>query len=558
MNRPLVLIILDGWGYAPPSKANAIALARKPNYDRLLTEYPNTLIHTSGRFVGLPQGQMGNSEVGHLNIGAGRVVYMDITKIDLMIEKGDLYSNPVLMEAMKNARHGGRQLHLFGLLSDGGVHSHQNHLYALLRMAKQNGVDRTYVHCFMDGRDTLPTNGAVYLQQLQQKMRELGGKIASVSGRYYAMDRDKKWDRELKAFDAMVAGKAEGGEFVDPIQGAKESYNRGVTDEFIVPFVCVDNRGAPVAAIRDEDSVINFNFRADRARQITRCLARESGLTAQGGRDLPDAEALDAAIPRERVPKRLKYTCMSHYDKQFTLPYVVTPDALKNILANVMAEHQLRNLRVAETEKYAHVTYFFNGGIEKPFAGEDRMLVPSQKVATYDLKPEMSAAGIAESVIKAANDSTFDVVIVNFANADMVGHSGKIPPTVQAVETVDACLGEIYTAVRRAGGAMLITAGHGNAEMMIDPATGGPHTAHTTNPVPFIAVSEDAQKFTLRENGSLQDISPTVLGMLGFAQPAEMTGHGLRGNDLRNKDLMNNDLGNSDLQGTDLRVSKSS
>ncbi|MCU1220289.1 MAG: phosphoglycerate mutase, partial [Candidatus Angelobacter sp.] len=270
MNRPLVLIILDGWGYAPPSKANAIALARKPNYDRLLTQYPNTLIHTSGRFVGLPQGQMGNSEVGHLNIGAGRVVYMDITKIDLMIEKGDLFSNPALLEAMKNARHGGRQLHLFGLLSDGGVHSHQNHLYALLRMAKQSGVDRTFVHCFMDGRDTLPTNGAVYLQQLQQKTRELGGKIASVSGRYYAMDRDKKWDRELKAFDAMVAGKAEGGEFVDPVQGVKDSYNRDVTDEFTIPFTCVDNRGEPVATIRDDDSVINFNFRADRARQITR------------------------------------------------------------------------------------------------------------------------------------------------------------------------------------------------------------------------------------------------------------------------------------------------
>ncbi len=504
MNRPLVLIILDGWGYAPPSKANAIALARKPNYDRLLTEYPNTLIHTSGRFVGLPQGQMGNSEVGHLNIGAGRVVYMDITKIDLMIEKGDLYSNPVLMEAMKNARHGGRQLHLFGLLSDGGVHSHQNHLYALLRMAKQNGVDRTYVHCFMDGRDTLPTNGAVYLQQLQQKMRELGGKIASVSGRYYAMDRDKKWDRELK------------------------SYNRDVTDEFIIPFTCVDNRGEPVATIRDDDSVINFNFRADRARQITRCLARESGLTAQGGSDLPDAEALDATIPRSRVPKNLKYICMTQYDKQFTLPFVVQPDSLKNILANVMAEHDLRNLRVAETEKYAHVTYFFNGGIEKPFPGEDRVLVPSQKVATYDLKPEMSAAGIADAVIKAVNDSAFEVVIVNFANADMVGHSGKIPPTVQAVETVDACLGEIYKAVRARGGAMLITADHGNAEMMIDPATGGPHTAHTTNPVPFIVVSEDAQKLALRSEGSLQDISPTVLGMLGFDQPKEMKGKDLR------------------------------
>jgi 2,3-bisphosphoglycerate-independent phosphoglycerate mutase len=312
------------------------------------------------------------------------------------------------------------------------------------------------------------------------------------------------------------------------VQGVKDSYNRDVTDEFIIPFTCVDNRGQAVATIRDDDSVINFNFRADRARQITRCLARESGLTARGGRDLPDSEALDAAIPRSRVPKNLKYICMTQYDKQFTLPFVVQPDSLKNILANVMAEHNLRNLRVAETEKYAHVTYFFNGGIEKPFPGEDRVLVPSQKVATYDLKPEMSAQGIADAVIKAANDSAFDVVIVNFANADMVGHSGKIPPTVQAVETVDYCLGEIYKAVRARGGAMLITADHGNAEQMIDPATGGPHTAHTTNPVPFIVVSEDAKKLALRSEGSLQDISPTVLGMLGFDQPREMTGKDLR------------------------------
>jgi 2,3-bisphosphoglycerate-independent phosphoglycerate mutase len=529
MNKPLVLIILDGWGYAPPSNANAISLARKPNYDRLLKEFPNTLIHTSGRYVGLPQGQMGNSEVGHLNIGAGRIVYMDITKIDLMIENGELFSNPVLLEAMKNARSGGRQLHFLGLLSDGGVHSHQNHLYALLRMAKQNGVDRTYVHCFMDGRDTLPTNGAGYIEKLQQKMRELGvGKVATVSGRYYAMDRDKKWDRELKAFDAMVAGKAEGGEYIDPVRGMKDSYNRDVTDEFVVPFVCIGPEGKPIATIRDDDSVINFNFRADRARQITRCLARESGLSPQNGRDLPDAEALDATIPRNRVPKNLKYVCMTHYDKLFTLPFVVQPDSLKNILANVMADHQLRNLRVAETEKYAHVTYFFNGGVEKPYPGEDRVLVPSPKVATYDLKPEMSARGIADTVVKAASDSAFDVVIVNFANADMVGHSGRIPPTVQAVETVDACLGDIYHAVRQRGGAMLITADHGNAEQMIDPTTGGPHTAHTTNPVPFIVVSEDAQKFSLRPDGSLQDISPTVLGMLGFAQPKEMTGKDLR------------------------------
>ena len=529
-NKPLVLVILDGWGYAPPSKANAISLARKPSYDSLLRDYPNTLIHTSGRYVGLPQGQMGNSEVGHLNIGAGRVVYMDITKIDLMIENGDFFSNETLLTAMKYARSGGRRLHIFGLLSDGGVHSHQNHLYALLRMAKTNGIDRVFVHPFMDGRDTLPTNGAGYIEQLQQKVRELNStaKIASVSGRYYAMDRDKRWDRELKAFSAMVEGKAEGGTTVDPVQAMKASYNNGVTDEFVIPFVCVDNRGESVGTIRDDDSCINFNFRADRARQITRVLARESGLNKEGGRDLPDWEGLDAAIPRSRIPKNLLYTCMTQYDSHFALPVVIPPDALTNILANVMAQHDLRNLRVAETEKYAHVTYFFNGGIEKPFPGEDRVLVPSQKVATYDLKPEMSAPGIADAVVKAVADGTFDVIIVNFANADMVGHSGKIPPTIKAVETVDACLQQVYQTVRQRGGAMLVTADHGNAEMMIDPATGGPHTAHTINPVPLIAISEDAKHFSLRSDGALQDLSPTMLGMLGIPQPKEMTGHDLR------------------------------
>jgi 2,3-bisphosphoglycerate-independent phosphoglycerate mutase len=531
MNRPkpLVLIILDGWGYAPPSKANAISLARKPTYDKLLVEYPNTLIHTSGRFVGLPEGQMGNSEVGHLNIGAGRVVYMDITRIDMMIEKGDFFSNPVLLAAIKHARSGGRRLHLFGLLSDGGVHSMNTHLYALLKMAKQNGVDRVFVHCFMDGRDTLPTSGARYIEQLQQKMREYGvGKIASVEGRYYAMDRDRRWEREAKAFTAMVKGAGEGGRYIDPVQGVKESYNRDVTDEFIVPFVVTDNRGEPLATVRDEDACICFNFRADRARQITRVLARESDLAADGGRNLPDAEALDATIPRTEVPKNLEYVCMTQYDKAFTLPYVVPPEELQNILANVMANLNMRNLRVAETEKYAHVTYFFNGGIEKPFSGEDRTLVPSPKVATYDLKPEMSAQGIADAVVNAVEKGTFDVVIVNFANADMVGHSGKIPPTIKAVETVDACLNEIYRAVRQKGGGILVTADHGNAEMMIDPATGGPHTAHTTNPVPLIIISEAAKSFALRSDGALQDISPTILGLLGVPQPKDMTGRDLR------------------------------
>src|SRR5947199_1314210 len=510
--KPLILIILDGWGYRAETKANAIALARKPVYDRLLREYPNTLIQTSGPFVGLPEGQMGNSEVGHLNIGAGRIVHMDSTRIELMIQNGEFFQHPVLLRAMKSARSSGRQLHLFGLLSDGGVHSYQTHLHALLKMAKQNEVERVFVHAFMDGRDTLPTNGARYIEQLQQAMREYNtGKIASVSGRYYAMDRDRRWERITKAYSAIVFGEAEGGKYTDAVQGVKESYNKGVTDEFIVPFICTDSKGQALTTIRDEDSCICFNFRADRVRQVTRALTRNSGLNEQQGRDLPGAGDLDATIPRHRTPKNLHYVCMTRYDKNFALPVVIQPESLQNILANVMAQLNLRNLRVAETEKYAHVTYFFNGGIEQPFPGEDRILVPSPRVATYDLKPEMSAAGIADAVVKAVEDGTFDVIIVNFANADMVGHSGKIEPTVKAVETVDACLGRIEAAIRARGGAMLITADHGNAELMIDPATGGPHTAHTTNPVPFIVVSENAKQFTLNSGGSLRDISPTIL-----------------------------------------------
>jgi 2,3-bisphosphoglycerate-independent phosphoglycerate mutase len=529
--KPLVLIILDGWGYSPKIEANAIALAHKPVYDRLLREYPNTLIQTSGHSVGLPDGQMGNSEVGHLNIGAGRIVHMDSTRIELMIQNGEFFSDPVLLKAMKNAQNGGRQLHLFGLLSDGGVHSYQTHLHALLKMAKQNGLDtnRVFVHAFMDGRDTLPTNGAGYLEQLKKATQEYNtGQIASISGRYYAMDRDRRWERILKATNAMVHGEGEGGKYADPIQGVKDSYNKSVTDEFIVPFVCTGKNGTPVGTIRDDDSCICFDFRADRVRQITRALTRNSGLNAEGGRDLPGADDLDATIPRDRTPKNLTYICMTQYDKKFALPVVIQPESMDNILANVMGQMNLRNLRVAESEKYAHVTYFFNGGIEQPFPGEDRIMVQSPKVATYDLKPEMSAAGIADTVIKAVEDATFDVIIVNFANADMVGHSGKIGPTVKAVEVVDACLGRIELAVRAKGGAMLITADHGNAEQMIDPVSGGPHTAHTTNPVPFIVVPENGKKFKLKPGGSLRDISPTVLGMLGLDEPKEMTGQDLR------------------------------
>ncbi|MGA9527274.1 MAG: 2,3-bisphosphoglycerate-independent phosphoglycerate mutase [Terriglobales bacterium] len=529
--KPLVLIILDGWGYRAETKANAIALARKPTYDRFLRDYPNTLIHTSGPFVGLPEGQMGNSEVGHLNIGAGRIVHMDITRIDLMIQNGEFFSHPALVDAMKHARVGGRKLHLFGLVSDGGVHSRQEHLHALLKMARQQGVDRVFVHAFMDGRDTAPTNGAGYLELLQQKMRDYNsGRIATVNGRYYAMDRDKRWERISKAYDAMVYGKAEGGTYSDAVQGMKQSYNKGVTDEFVLPFVCTekDSHGEPIAKIGDDDACICFNFRADRVREITRALCRNSNLNEKGGSDLPGAADLDATIPRDRAPKNLKYVCMTQYDKNFSLPVVIPPESMANILANVMGGLNMRNLRVAETEKYAHVTYFFNGGVEQPFPGEDRVMIQSPKVATYDLKPEMSAAGVADAIVKAANDNAFDVVIANFANADMVGHSGKLEPTIKAIEAVEACLGEVEKAVRARGGAMLITADHGNAEMMIDPITGGPHTAHTTNPVPFIVIAEDATKYTLKPNGSLRDISPTILGMLGITEPKEMTGADLR------------------------------
>ena len=529
MKQPLVLTILDGWGYRADTFANAIAQARKPTYDRLLAEFPSTLIQASDHFVGLPDGQMGNSEVGHLNIGAGRVVTMDITRIDAMIANGDFFRDPVIVAAMQKARVAGKQLHLLGLVSDGGVHAQQAHLHALLKAAKLNGVENVFVHAFMDGRDTLPQSGAGYLAKLQKEMQELGlGRLATVSGRYYAMDRDRRWERERQTFDAMVKGNAVGGAYSDAIARVNESYNNGITDEFIVPFVVVDAAGEPITRVRDEDVCICFNYRADRARQITRVLARNSGLTKLDGRELPGADDLDKEIPRSEVPANLQYVCMTQYDKQFTLPLVIHPQSMDNLLANLLAQANLRNLRVAETEKYAHVTYFFNGGIEKEFPGEERQMVTSQKVATYDLAPEMSANGIADVVSKAIEDAAFDLIVVNFANADMVGHSGKMAPTIKGVETIDACLGRLYQTLKQKGGSMLITADHGNAEMLVDPGAGGPHTSHTTNPVPFILVSEDAKNYRLRSDGSLRDISPTVLAMLGLDQPREMTGSDMR------------------------------
>jgi 2,3-bisphosphoglycerate-independent phosphoglycerate mutase len=495
--KPLVLTILDGWGYSPSLEGNAIAAARKPTYDALLRDFPNTLVHTSGPFVGLPEGQMGNSEVGHLNIGAGRVIYMDVTRIDLMIASGEFFKDPVLLASMRHART--RRLHLMGLLSDGGVHSMNTHLYALMEMAKREGVGDVAIHCFMDGRDTPPESGVEFIEALQKKIREIGvGRIATISGRYYAMDRDKRWDRIDRARNAMVHGAGE--KFTDPVAAVKRSYERGITDEFIEPITIVDHRNEPVGDIRLADAAIFFNYRADRGRQMTRSL-------------------IEASL-------KLHFTSMTEYDKSLHVPFVLEREHPNNILANVMAQHNWKNLRVAETEKYAHVTYFFNGGNEAPYPGEERELVQSPKVATYDLQPEMNAAGVTEVVVNAIEKRDFDVIVMNYANADMVGHSGKFEPTVRAVEAVDAGLRDVYAALKRKGGRWIITADHGNAEMMIDPGTRGPHTYHTTNPVPFIVV--DDEKRPLRSGGALQDIAPTILGMLHVDQPKEMTGHDLR------------------------------
>jgi 2,3-bisphosphoglycerate-independent phosphoglycerate mutase len=511
--KPIVLTVLDGWGFRAETKGNAIALARKPAYDALLKKFPNTLIHTSGPYVGLPEGQMGNSEVGHLNIGAGRIVHMDITRIDLLIANKQLQNVPLFQQAMERGRQ--RRLHLMGLLSDGGVHSHINHLFALLEMAKQQKVENVFIHCFMDGRDTPPHSGRDFVRQLQQKICELGvGQIATLVGRYYAMDRDNRWERIELAYRAVVHGEAET-RTDDPLAALQRSYEQDVTDEFVKPIVVTKGSGptAPaVGPIRDHDAIIFFNFRADRARQMTYALAA------------PD---FDKFVDPQR-PKNLFYVAMTQYDKNWPwLKYVIGAEKLEHILAQVFADLHYTNLRCAETEKYAHVTYFFNGGVEKPFAGEERILVPSPKVATYDLKPEMSAAGITDTVVKAIEKGEFDAIIMNYANADMVGHSGKLEAAIQAVEAVDAGLARIYQTLQPRGGAWIITADHGNAETMIDPKTGGLHTYHTTNPVPFILVTDD-DHLSLQAGGALRDIAPTMLAVLGQPQPKDMTGCDLR------------------------------
>ena len=509
----MVLTVLDGWGYRAETKGNAIALARKPSYDELLRKFPNTLIQTSGPFVGLPEGQMGNSEVGHMNMGAGRVVHMDITRVDLLIANKQLEQVPLFQRAMDRGRQ--RQLHFLGLLSDGGVHSHINHLFALLEMAKQHKVERVFVHCFMDGRDTPPNSGRDFVRELQQKMRELGvGEIATVVGRYYAMDRDNRWERIALAYRAMTHGEAET-RSSDPVVALQSSYEQGVTDEFVKPVVITHGQGPsapPVGLIRDDDAVVFYNFRADRARQMTYALAG------------PD---FDKFVDAKR-PKNLFYVAMTKYDQKWPwLQAVLSSEKLEQILAQVFQDLQYKNLRCAETEKYAHVTYFFNGGVEKPFGGEERILVPSPKVATYDLQPEMSAEGITETVVKVIEKGEFDAIIMNYANADMVGHSGKLEAAIKAVEAVDAGLGRIYQAIKPRGAAWIITADHGNAETMIDPTTGEPHTYHTTNPVPFVCITENDQ-LQLSPGGALRDIAPTMLGILGEVAPADMTGKDLR------------------------------
>jgi 2,3-bisphosphoglycerate-independent phosphoglycerate mutase len=507
---PLALIIIDGWGYSASRDGNAIALAATPYYDEMSQKYPSTLLEAHGTRVGLPAGVMGNSEVGHLNLGSGRVIRIDVSLVDHEIEKGEFFQNPVLTNAIKGARSRGKPLHLLGLVSDGQVHSSLTHLYALLNMAKQHELDRVFIHCFLDGRDTPPSSGADYVSELQRKIDEIGcGQIASVVGRYYAMDRDKRWERTQRAYDLLT--KAIGGRAVDPVAGIRESYERGVTDEFVEPFAIVRSDGGPVATINDDDSVIFFNFRPDRARQLTRSLA------LAGFEEFPITDR-----------PRVEFVCFTLYDRTFNLPIAFPPRHHRNVLAEVWGNLSVRNYRLAETEKYAHVTYFFNGGVETEYPCERRLLVPSPKIATYDLQPEMSAFTVTDKVLRAVDEGETDVFVINFANPDMVGHTGKLDKTIEACQYVDSCLGWITKRIKEVRGVTLVTADHGNAEQMIDPITGNPHTAHTTNPVPFHLIDEESVGMKLRGGGALEDVAPTLLALLDLEQPPEMTGKDLR------------------------------
>ena len=503
MKKPLALIILDGFGNNPSDYGNAIHAAKTPNLDKLFETCPHTLIGASGMDVGLPDGQMGNSEVGHTNIGAGRVVYQELTRITKSISDGDFFQNEALCGAVENCKKNGSALHLMGLLSDGGVHSHNKHLYGLLELAKRAGLEKVYVHCFMDGRDVPPSSGKEYVEELMAKMKEIGvGKIASVMGRYYAMDRDNRWERVEKAYAAMVYGEGETAEC--PVCAMEKSYAADVTDEFVVPVVC-DKDGC----IRENDSVIFFNFRPDRAREITRTLVDP---------DFAGFERRNGFFP-------LYFVCMTQYDAAMPNVHVAfKPQSLANTFGQYISDHGLTQLRIAETEKYAHVTFFFNGGVEAPCKNEDRALIASPKVATYDLKPEMSAYEVTDELLTRLDSGKYEVVILNFANCDMVGHTGVFEAAVSAVEAVDTCLGKVVDKILSMGGRALITADHGNADQMYEP-DGSPFTAHTTNPVPLLLVGDGTH--TLKEGGRLADLAPTMLEMLGLPQPAEMDGKSL-------------------------------
>lgn len=508
--RPLVLVILDGWGCAAEVRGNAVTLAQVPNFDRLQSIYPDTTLAASGEAVGLPEGQMGNSEVGHLNIGAGRIVYQEITRISRAIRTGDFFANPVLLGAIKEAKEHQSALHLFGLLSDGGVHSHLTHLFALLEMAHRSQLPRVFIHAFLDGRDVPPSSARSYIQVVEDQCRAIGtGVIATVTGRYYAMDRDQRWDRLAKAFDALVYGRGETAPSADV--AVTQSYAKDVTDEFVLPTVILDDQGHPKGQIRPGDVVIFYNFRADRAREITRAFV---------DRDFP-------GFPRPGGYPDVFYVCMTQYDATIKAPVAFPPQSLSHTLGEILAENNLKQLRIAETEKYAHVTFFFNGGVEAPNPGEDRILIPSPKVATYDLQPEMSARKVTAAVLADIAGNKYDVIVLNYANPDMIGHTGVIEAAVRSLETVDDCLGQVVQAILDKKGVVLVTADHGNVEQMLEPNGQEPHTAHTTNRVPLILVGQEYRGSVLRQGGALEDIAPTMLQILEIPQPPEMTGRSL-------------------------------
>lgn len=511
-HKRCLLVILDGWGIRKEREANAILLADTPNYDQLLERFPHSRLETSGLSVGLPEGQMGNSEVGHTNLGAGRVLFQDLVRINRAIEDRSLWRDEALVRAMDQAKSAGRTLHLLGLVSDGGVHSQQQHLYALVEMARDRGVSKVVVHAFTDGRDTPPSSGLGYVRAAEERLRELSqngfsARIGSVTGRYFAMDRDKRWDRVQKAWSAVVRG--EGHHGASGVELVQAAYSRGETDEFIAPGVVTDAAGAPIGRIEDGDSVVFFNFRADRARELTRALA------------LPDFKEFDRGTP----PKLGAYVCMTEYDATFDLPVAFPPEQPADIFPELVARRGWHQFRCAETEKYAHVTFFFNGGRETTYPGETRELIPSPRdVKTYDLKPEMSARAVTDAVLRAMPNNDF--ILVNYANPDMVGHSGVLPAAIQAVRVIDECLGRLWKGCQEAGFSMIVTADHGNIELMTDPVTGEPHTAHTLNPVPFILADPDVRGAKLRD-GILADVSPTLCRLMGLEQSRPMTGRSL-------------------------------